>query len=155
LKFNYKKKSEVIASKILFLTSNPKYRCNIITSYKKTLVAVKTHHIAPIIPFIQFRTKFRKSFSPKPACLAVTENDFRLTNIFTFDPEMIFHPHFHFKSFPKKEREKREPRSRRSSDDRTAPTSDAIAIVDRAARRTIAAFCFFAGFDAFSVKIFE
>ena len=49
------------------------------------------------------------------------ENDFWLTNIFTFDPEMIFHPHFHFKSFAEKERErereKREPRSRRSSID--------------------------------------
>ena len=47
------------------------------------------------------------------------ENDFRLTNIFTFDPKMILHPHFPFKSFPEKERErerereKREPRSER------------------------------------------
>ena len=75
------------------------------------------------------------------------ENDFRLTNIFTFDPEIIFSPHFHFKSLPEKERErererrespdqrereKKEPRLRRSSDDRTAPTSGVI--VDRAAR---------------------
>ena len=43
---------------------------------------------------------FRKSFSPKPACLAATENDFLLTEIFPFDPEMILHLHFHFKSFP-------------------------------------------------------
>ena len=61
------------------------------------------------------------------------ENDFRLTNIFTFDPEIIFSPHFHFKSLPEREREreKREPRlsahrSRRSFDDRTAPTSSAV-----------------------------
>ena len=60
------------------------------------------------------------------------ENDFRLTNIFTFDPEMIFHPHFHFKSFPEKERkrEKREPRSERERERRESP--------DRAARPTIA-----------------
>lgn len=43
---------------------------------------------------------FRKSFSPKPACLVATENDFLLTEIFPFDPEMILHSHFHFKSFP-------------------------------------------------------
>ena len=29
-----------------------------------------------------------------------------MTNIFTFDPEMIFSPHFHFKAFPEKERER-------------------------------------------------
>ena len=34
------------------------------------------------------------------------ENSFLLTEIFTFDPEMIFHPHFHFNSFPEKERER-------------------------------------------------
>ena len=59
---------------------------------------------------------------------------------------MIFHPHFHFKSFPEKERErererrespdqrereKREHRSRRSSDDRTTPTSGVIDDCDR------------------------
>ena len=55
---------------------------------------------------------FRKSFSPKPACLAVTENDFRLTNIFTFDPKMIFFPHFHFKAFPEKKRERERARAR-------------------------------------------
>ena len=89
-----------------------------------------------------------------------SENDFRLTNIFTFDPEMIFHPHFHFKSFlerereREREREKREPRSRRSSIDdcdrwdRAVQSSIARrdrrlrsmrshgAIVDRAARST-------------------
>ena len=40
------------------------------------------------------------------------ENDFRLTNIFTFDPEMIFSPHFHFKAFPEKERERGRARAR-------------------------------------------
>ena len=30
------------------------------------------------------------------------ENGFLLTEIFTFDPEMILHPHFHFKSFSPK-----------------------------------------------------
>ena len=49
---------------------------------------------------------FKKSFSPFSACLAVTENDFRLTNIFTLDPEMIFSPHFHFKAFLERERER-------------------------------------------------
>ena len=82
------------------------------------------------------------------------ENDFRLTNIFTFDPEMIFRPHFHFKSFPEKERERRESpdqreRKRRESPDRAAhltiaPCRQAArsmrsrsAIVDRAARSSI------------------
>ena len=79
------------------------------------------------------------------------ENSFLLIEIFTFDPKMIFHPHLHFNSFPEKERErekrkprsereweKREPRSestdrrsRRSSDDRTAPTSGVINECDR------------------------
>ena len=36
------------------------------------------------------------------------ENGFLLTEIFTFDPEMILHPHFHFKSFPEKKREREE-----------------------------------------------
>ena len=40
------------------------------------------------------------------------ENDFQLTNIFTFDPEMIFSPHFHFKAFPEKERERERERTR-------------------------------------------
>ena len=68
---------------------------------------------------------FRKSFSPKPACLAVTENDFRLTNIFTFDPEMIFFPHFHFKAFPEKERERESARARERR--RNIPVSPTIA----------------------------
>ena len=54
------------------------------------------------------------------------ENCFLSTEIFTFDPEMILHPHFHFKSFPERERE----RERRESLDRRAP------IVDRAPRRS-------------------
>ena len=70
------------------------------------------------------------------------ENDFRLTNIFTFDPEMIFHPYFHFKSFPEKERkrEKREPRSERERERRESPdraTCSTIAPHRRAARSTI------------------
>ena len=40
------------------------------------------------------------------------ENDFRLTNIFTFDPEIIFSPHFHFKAFLEKERERERERER-------------------------------------------
>ena len=75
--------------------------------------------------------RFQKSFSVKPTCLAVTENDFRLTNIFTFDPEMIFSPHFHFKVFPEKERERervrarerRRPSSNQSDDRRRTPSS--------------------------------
>ena len=34
------------------------------------------------------------------------ENDFQLTTIFTFDPEIIYSPHFHFKSLPERERER-------------------------------------------------
>ena len=73
------------------------------------------------------------------------ENGFLLTEIFTFDPEMILHPHFHFKSFPEKEREreKREPRSE-STDRRSRHSSidercDHLmnALVDRAARRSL------------------
>ena len=89
-----------------------------------------------------------------------SENDFRLTNIFTFDPEMIFHPHFHFKSFPEKEREREEraqirerereeraqiaPLVRQShhADERRDRRSQSMrshgAIVDRAARSTSA-----------------
>ena len=77
--------------------------------------------------------RFQKSFSVKPTCLAVTENDFRLTNIFTFDPEMIFSPHFHFKLFPEIERERererararerRRPSSSQSDDRRRTPSS--------------------------------
>ena len=68
------------------------------------------------------------------------ENSFLLTEIFTFDPEMIFYPHFHFKSFPKREREKERTespdspdwreRERRESPDRRAP------IIDRATRQS-------------------
>ena len=72
-----------------------------------------------------------------------------LTNIYSFDPEMILHSHFHFKSFPEKERErerereKREPRSERKrgrrdfAGDRTARRSCRSSI-DKRARRTIA-----------------
>ena len=34
------------------------------------------------------------------------ENDFQLTNFFTFDPEISYSPHFHFKCLPEKERER-------------------------------------------------
>ena len=34
------------------------------------------------------------------------ENDFQLITIFTFDPEIIYSPHFHFKSLPERERER-------------------------------------------------
>ena len=71
------------------------------------------------------------------------ENGFLLTEIFTFDPEMILHPHFHFKSFSEREREReREPRS--ESTDRRS-TSGAIdkwcdrptsALDDRTTRRS-------------------
>ena len=78
-----------------------------------------------------------------------------MTNIFTFDFEIIFSSHFHFKSLPEKEREReregresldqreraqialrranerRDRQSRRSSDDRTAPTSSAVHDRDR------------------------
>ena len=57
---------------------------------------------------------FLKSFSPFSACLAVTENDFRLTNIFTFDPKIIFSPNFHFKSLPEKEREREREKEERA-----------------------------------------
>ena len=46
----------------------------------------------------------RKWYFPK--------NDFRLTNIFAFDLEMIFSSHFHFKAFPEKERERGRERAR-------------------------------------------
>ena len=35
-----------------------------------------------------------------------------MTSIFTFDPEMIFSPHFHFNAFPEKERERERARAR-------------------------------------------
>ena len=86
------------------------------------------------------------------------EIHFLLTNIYSFDPEIILHSYFQFKSFPEKEREreKREPRSEREREEqeragaivrrarrnktaiderRDRPTS---ALVDRAASRTIA-----------------
>ena len=86
--------------------------------------------------FVLGENDFSKSFSPKPACLAATENEiFRKIISYwpTFTPltRKWFYTHFHFKSFPEKEkeREKREPRLER---ERKNP------IVDRAARQTIA-----------------
>ena len=85
------------------------------------------------------------------------ENHFLLTNIYSFDPEMILHSHFHFKSFSEKEREReREERAqivereREREEEQTSPaiallvdravrrSRSSIAIVDRAARRTMA-----------------
>ena len=43
-----------------------------------------------------------------------SEIHFLLTNIYSFDPEIILHSYFQFKSFPEKERE----RERRESLDR-------------------------------------
>ena len=51
------------------------------------------------------------------------KNDFRLTNIFTFDPEMIFSPHFHFKAFPEKERERERERERARVREEKKPNS--------------------------------
>ena len=61
--------------------------------------------------------RFQKSFSVKPTCLAVTENDFRLTNIFTFDPEMISLLIFtsnHFRREREREREREKRREERA-----------------------------------------
>ena len=66
--------------------------------------------------------------------MAVTENDFRLTNIFTFDPEIIFSPHFHFKAFPEKEREREREKERARGADLQSDERREIAIsrcVDR------------------------
>ena len=60
------------------------------------------------------------------------EIHFLLTNIYSFDPELILHSYFWFKSFPEKERErereKREPRSERERGRRESrrdhPTSE-------------------------------
>ena len=45
-----------------------------------------------------------------------SENHFLLTNIYSFDPEIILHSYFQFKSFPERERERE--RERRESPDR-------------------------------------
>ena len=62
------------------------------------------------------------------------EIHFLLTNIYSFDPELILHSYFRFKSFPEKERErerereKKEPRSERERGRRESrrdrPTSE-------------------------------
>ena len=57
------------------------------------------------------------------------ENDFRLTNIFTFDPEMIFSFHFHFKAFPEKEREREGERARAREEKK--PNSQSISRLRR------------------------
>ena len=83
------------------------------------------------------------------------ENHFLLTNIYSFDPEMILHSHFHFKSFSEKERERErrespDRREREREEEQTSPAiallvdharrsrRSSIAIVDRATRRTMA-----------------
>ena len=40
-----------------------------------------------------------------------SEIHFLLTNIYSFDPEMILHSHFYFKSFPERERERERERA--------------------------------------------
>ena len=42
---------------------------------------------------------------------------FLLTNIYFFDPEIILHSYFQFKSFPEKERERRESPDRREREE--------------------------------------
>ena len=92
--------------------------------------------------FVLGENDFSKSFSPKPACLAATENEiFRKIISYwpTFTPltRKWFYTHFHFKSFPEKEkeREKREPRLEREREEEE--TSLVIApLVDRAPRRS-------------------
>ena len=69
------------------------------------------------------------------------ENGFLLTEIFTFDPEMILHPHFHFKSFPEKERERerereREERAQITKRERRESLDWRALIVDGPARRS-------------------
>ena len=68
------------------------------------------------------------------------EIHFQLTKIYSFDPELILHSYFRFKSFPEKERErerereKREPRSEREREEEER----AGAIVRRARRNKTA-----------------
>ena len=72
------------------------------------------------------------------------EIHFLLTNIYSFDPEIILHSYFQFKSFPEKERErerkKREPRSERERGRRESrrdpPTSEKKQNGDRRAARS-------------------
>ena len=63
------------------------------------------------------------------------EIHFLLTNIYSFDPDCILHSYFQFKSFPEREREKREPRSERERgrrESRRTTTRRTIApLVDR------------------------
>ena len=65
-----------------------------------------------------------------------SENHFLLTNIYSFDPEIILHSYFQFKSFPERERErereKREPRSERERERKKKEP----AIDERRARRS-------------------
>ena len=64
------------------------------------------------------------------------ENDFRLTNIFTFDPEMIFSSHFHFKAFPEKERERGRARARERGEETKQSVDLQAALISR--RRDLA-----------------
>ena len=70
------------------------------------------------------------------------EIHFLLTNIYSFDLEIILHSYFQFKSFPERERErerereKREPRSKRERGGRESRRSTRGAIVRRARRES-------------------
>ena len=66
------------------------------------------------------------------------EIHFLLTNIYSFDLEIILHSYFQFKSFPKKEREreKREPRSERERGRRESRRSTRGVIVWRVRRES-------------------
>ena len=83
-----------------------------------------------------------------------SEIHFLLTNIYSFDPEIILHSYFQFKSFPEKEREREREREERAQigererkkrepaidEGRDRPTSEKRepAIDERCAYRTIA-----------------
>ena len=67
------------------------------------------------------------------------EIHFQLTNIYSFDPELILHSYFRFKSFPEKERvrerEKREPRSEREREEEERAGAIVRRAIVRRARR--------------------
>ena len=78
-----------------------------------------------------------------------SEIHFLLTNIYSFDPEIILHSYFQFKSFPEKEREREREREERAQigererkEEETLPAIDercdrlTSALVDRAPRRS-------------------
>ena len=112
---------------------------------KKVSTPIFKNKIVIKAVFVLGENHFRKSFSPKPACLAITENDifWKMTSswpIFSpltrkwFSPLIFTSKHFRKERERERERESPDQREseRRESPDRRAP------IVDRAARRTIA-----------------